>query len=320
MYIASIRTKMQVPSIASLNSFFEIFAAANLAYAGSKTFRAFLSDDLLTLRQALSPRFMKKKEDVESMVSILRADDPDKYAEACSDYETKDAGFKHRQSSLEKEATEKVKLFPLALKSVFLMSGLYCLLVIFACGFCQNTDLNRKSLYICLSACLMIIPFGARQYVKSLKGTTDIRWPRPIATIVVLVLSSIIFPYVIWHSFLEDFFLDDPGERVLFWSTVLAATWAYLLYFIRAFYHKFDTRLRSILMALRHEEVIHDFTKSMPIFVSAKLLPNPAEVVYPKPRWTDYAFSWYRALGKHNARTIEEVEDWEEPQDSKKAT
>ncbi len=290
---------MIVPCIANLTSFVEVFTVANLAYAGSETFRGFLKEDLLTLKS--DPKFDGRDiEEQDAKVELSQDFTTPGYQRYQSD---KEAVLK-RISVLEQVCEYKSLYFPQVLQPVFLMSGLYCLTVLIVSGWA--TDQNIRQIYLCLSSSAVVAVFAMWWFVASFNRKRSPEWPRPVMTIIILVVAVVIVPLIVMNTApLANFGLNWDSTKIFFWTTIIAIVAPYLMYFIRAFLFKYHQRLRFFRIQVLKKEFLHNASAGLKYF--GVDLPEGGYQILPAPGIWERCFEpFFLAMKKYGKSDLHE--------------
>ncbi|MBX2978554.1 MAG: hypothetical protein KF905_04595 [Flavobacteriales bacterium] len=290
---------MIIPNLGNLTSLFEVFAIANLGYAGSKTFQEFLSDGLLTLA-TISPGLQSKLEEAQAKLTVLQDGNPD----LLNKFKQENERFEFLERTIDKVCAYKATYFPQALKPGFMMSGLFSLYVLIASGWATGES-NLSVLLICLSSSLGVIFFNLYLFVKSFNRTQAPRWVRPVEVILIFAILLFVIPLLIWNTqCVKLFFLSENGQSILFFTIIFAAIAPYLLYFIRAFMFKYHKQLRLIECNIQREKLLHDM--SIINKYGPKLPGETQSTIFPYPNyWQRNIKPYFSAMSRYGSGEID---------------
>lgn len=218
----------------NFSSYFEIFGALNLAYAGSEGFRNAIDDEILKLRDAITFNAQSKIKETKSKITVLKAEAyvPALEQKAISienNYTLKSDNLIKREKDLQK--------FTEGFKSMFLASSLFSISLILIGGFEQYLPENSKDINLFLIFLLPIFLFNLFVFSKSFTNQYE-KKIRPTITIsYVLILFIITFStlyYCPFHYTIEEMF----PEQLCISLALIVAISPYLLHFLRVFIHK----------------------------------------------------------------------------------
>lgn len=238
----------------SFAPFLEIIGGLNFAYAGSQSFRVGLNRDVLNIKSTLEEAYSKLEEykkkinEIKSflIVSIAEIYNNDEYKNRINKYgddiSDKLKELENRCENL-KRKEEKERDFSDGFKSMFLISGIFCLILLLFLGYKQfySKNIGYQNIMInCLmwmsSLLLINIWIFLRSFFKKYHNK-EIK----LIYIVLLFTLTIIFGFKLSINFLNFGYLNPDKVKISF--SILLTISPYLLHLIRVFIHKIKYRL-----------------------------------------------------------------------------
>lgn len=219
----------------NFSSFFEILAALNIGYAGSDIFREGISDYILKLKyhvEKIDTEIKKVNRDIR-FASIERSQDAVKKINVISD-------LFHKYADTIVNKKKDFPKFTEAFKSMFLVSGLYCLFVLLMEGYNQYYELKDHCLIpICLFWTNWIILMNIFIFGRSMvwgKYEKPLHYGWVILSFIVIILTSVFF-YKIDAANLSTHAEIVEGRNNITFS-VMTGISPFILHLLRSFLHE----------------------------------------------------------------------------------
>jgi hypothetical protein len=242
----------------SFAPFFEIIGGLNFAYAGSESFRAGLNQDVLNIQSTLAAakkkldKYKVKFDEIGSFITVSAAE---KYKDDTAHRITSSwNNILDKHLSLENNCTKlkdseiEERDFSIGFKSMFLISGIFCLILLLLLGYAQfynNNETNLLTFVNCikwLSAMLIanLWIFG-RSFIKKYNNK-EIK-----TTYILLLFFAFILIGFKTNINQFDFILISSGRSKITLAVLLALS-PYLFHLMRIFFHKLKYRFKMYLM------------------------------------------------------------------------
>lgn len=242
----------------SFSAFFEVFAALNIGYAGSDDFRTGLNEKVLNIDASISSKGVNEiltsleesKESAAEMTVLRMSQTPawvlkkkqeltDLIAQFSSDFEI----LKRSEINLTNNERSGKK-FVDGFKSLFLSTGLFCILALLFEGYDQfylKPDESVIPATLLVFACLVIL-LNAFIFLRSLGTSHHI----PMKSLYLCAAFLLFFAVSIYtcHSMLFIRELSrSMGDRITITFSVFVALSAYGIHVARVFIHKLYYRV-----------------------------------------------------------------------------
>jgi len=222
--------------INEFSSVFEIMTLLNLGYAGSKTFRSIIDSSILKLQFTISQDIQNKIDQLTSEIIVFGEQTTDKVKDDCQKL----------KGSFEKE-TYKIRVqerlmrrFPDGIKSIFLITTLYCFTLLLIGGYEQfyTDSINKINELLAFINLTIIILLARNCFAPSHKSNA-----RPFYTFLLFLLPFIIF--IICEK-LEFYFFEAfiPSQRMNLAIAFFISCSAFILHILRSFGHRLYFRIR----------------------------------------------------------------------------
>lgn len=225
--------------INDFSSYFEIFAALNLGYAGSEAFRMALNDEILKLRNTSDQTVQNRLTEIRSKLTASQASDENSAAmeDKLGRYER---NYKQVSESITEEDEAVSEVFVIGFKPMFLMSALFCFAILIIGGF-EQFSVGQWEMNITLFLLTGVLLFNAGIFAKSFS-----RWSeKKIRSWVPLIVIMLLIGCSYFACGAEE---TEPGvshrvgmwlnEKYLMVLALFVALSPYVFHIIKAFRHK----------------------------------------------------------------------------------
>lgn len=255
--------------LSAFSSFFELFAAFTLAYAGSKTFR-YAVDELLDQYGQILDELNKQLEIITSKFTVHIAVKSDTSAEFAIELGSE---ISNTRDLIANE--EKMRKFPRGFRATFLNSGIFCIGVLIIIGFTKGIaclERTHLALFILNFALVYNVGIFLLSFLPSQCGKTRrLVWPICIN----LALGVVWWIYTGWFAAWLIEYCSDPANinelserfilrRYFIWPALFTAASPFIFHILRTLIHRwlYESRLQSKLDSLKANPYIIDMLQA----------------------------------------------------------
>lgn len=230
-------------NLSSFSSFFEIFCGINLAYAGSDTF-IFSVKNVISNSDSLVNKIKTQIKITEASMTVSAVQNPNlkiRLKVLSNEFD--------RLADILIERKKHNSLFVNSHKSLFLVSGLYCLFLLILMGYEQF----HLAKYNPIPRCMMWVSFIGVINIILLIRSYFARWLFKPAHFGVIFILFCIWVGISMHFCYEDtwemskYCISDCQEYLSVFSIIIACS-GFLLFFFRSFVHEILYRGRFYIL------------------------------------------------------------------------
>jgi hypothetical protein len=235
--------------ISNFSSYFELFAALNLAYAGSGGFRNVLNNDILDIREA-KKKLVSSIDSFESFIVVTGSEGTKKVTSV---------DFKKKfQSKLDKilSAEEDFRYFEESFKSMFLITSFFCIAILLIGGF-EHEFFDQETPGLLAVFCSILL-FNLYVFLNSLFIKSARKKIKPIITLSIffgICSIAVIFLYYCPHYKIEFTYYK---KIFLYWMVIFIAVSPYFFHVIRAVIHRSSFKRKFITFDQEFSEYSDD--------------------------------------------------------------
>lgn len=251
----------------NFSSFFEIFAGLNLAYAGSEIFRNSIDESISKLiKTAVLPNIEITISEAISTITVISQGDNisvkarDKLLSLQEQLE-----LRCKQLQLEEKENND---FPNGFKSMFLITGFYCLTLLVLGGYEQIWLANSqedKTAVIFLLLCLPILLFNIFIFIRSFTKVFFANI-KPFITVGYLLFWIILCVLTLQYCPAKDSILNWIPENSCIGYCLIVAVSPYIIHFIKAFLHKTIFTIHLVVIRRKLKKEINKIDKAIKVF------------------------------------------------------
>lgn len=234
--------------LSSFSSFYEMFAALNLAYAGSENFRFGLNDTILKSEERIKS-VEKTINETKNKITVLSVES-EGHPITLEKISAISAHF-YKYSDIIKAEKKINLLFVKSFHSMFIVSGLYCIYFLFMLGYAQFYKSSDPCLIpTCIFWANSFLALNAFIFLRSYhkKYNKEIHYRYIAASIFLIIFLSVQFYYI------NLFEITTSGDliegRLNMTLSVLIAMSSFIFHFYRSFSHEFLYRIRFHVLTL----------------------------------------------------------------------
>jgi len=232
-------------------TFFEMFAALNLGFAGSESFRAGFTDDILNINSTITENVKRKAVECREKIEVLKSQvtittqifidneliqqSISKIEETFNKVRNDFLQFDKNIENIEVESRKFVNGF----QSLFLLSGLYCLYILLLEGYHQFYESNHNFVCKCLFISNLIICSNCLIFLRSFYKPHSFKAMKTVNIFLIFFffIGISIFAVQVDYSGLNSINSESEDRKVIS-LTVLIAVIPYLFHILRVFIHK----------------------------------------------------------------------------------
>lgn len=238
-------------SITLLNfgSFFALFAALNLAYAGSKSFRMALNRDILKLDDIIK-KLYKEVSEIEQRYNIDYKDENETNKKIKERFaELRDAYFQKVEIDFNdfKESRKVYSSFKKDYRRLFLCSALFCILVLVFIGFEKYSPV-QFTIVLFYSHIVAFFTFPYIFAAGFIRNGKPLLEPLTVVQTIMITVLVYLFSCVRMSDTEHCYFLMNTINFKIhtgIWISIVIAIAPYLLYFFKALLYRLENRQLS---------------------------------------------------------------------------
>lgn len=228
------------------SSYFEIFAALNLAYAGFKDFREAINDDILSLHRTINQDIQSRKRQVEDKLNIAKIS-PYQEERLNRKIAKIDENYTSKSSQI-LSAEETGRNFVIGFKTMFLITSMFCFSILGLAGFEQFLSSQWQSnviILILLATGIYNVCIFGRSFTKS--ANSGVRVVLPIT--VIALLNFVAYTMITFCPFSVYLGMVIP-ESVLIAFALIVAPSPFVFHFIKVPLHKrkYRSKMEELLV------------------------------------------------------------------------
>lgn len=237
--------------LSAFSSYFEIFTALTLAYAGSEKFR-YAVDDLFTQYGDSVEKLSKQLEIRESELTVLIKSNTLTEAKAIT------LGGKISEIQALLTAETEQQDFPEGFRSMFLNTGIYCICILVLIGFSKEMCVERVHVtlfFLNLSVIFNILVFLVSLLPSQCGKDWKLRWPVGVNTLFVAggwIYVTLVASWLARHCSGESESVSLWHRGYFIWPALATATSPFILHMLRVVIHRlyhrrlFNKKLESL--------------------------------------------------------------------------
>lgn len=250
--------------INQFSSIFEIFTGLNLAYAGSKTFRDALDQTILQIGNTITNNHEEKIKKIQSEITVTIAEEYEQQMqEKCS---TVNRYFRIYVKRI-KDKEEHYANFPIGIKSIFLLTSLFCFTLLIIGGYEQFYSDEKTNEF--LTFLNIIILFIIYIFIRNLFPSKFNKKIKPLYTLLLFL-----FPILMYSAFVK-YTADNNNAhfqifeiRINVMISILISISAFLFHFLRVYIHRVYFRYQLLKIYNKTESELREFELSIDIIKS----------------------------------------------------
>lgn len=252
----------------NFSSYFEIFTALNLAYAGSTNFRSIIDDNLLKLSRVFSQSIRERFREVRAKIIVISQEIqevPQIGQNLQSNADTIWIRYSDAKKKIQDEERNGRK-FTAGFKSMFLASGIYSLLMVLIGGFEQffsNPIITNYSIGFFLPVGIFNVIIFCRSY-HSKHLSKRVRPMYVIYIFTPLLITDLVFcnlcPFILSS---ENYFFLPKINVIL--SLLIAAS-PFLFHIIKIYFRKMGYRIKFKKVAETTEKELDELNLGLKLW------------------------------------------------------
>ncbi|OFX38379.1 MAG: hypothetical protein A2X08_16360 [Bacteroidetes bacterium GWA2_32_17] len=243
--------------ISNLNSYFEIFAALNLAYAGSSLFRGALDNDILKINNIIIS-VTKKVKELKSLFTIISLESyKDPIKQKVNDIHNKFKDNIHKITVKERF----LRKFTEGFKSMFLITSLYCMFMIILGGF-EQFYLNKYPWItnFCITILQIVFVFNLFVFIRSFTPFFLKKIP-PFISVLFILIPFLVVTVLNYYRPLCAYKFHLIQEQYNYLFTLIVAISPYLFHFLRVMIHRYYYKNRVSILKKKCNKELNKITE-----------------------------------------------------------
>lgn len=248
----------------NFSSFFEIFAALNLAYAGSDNFRTSLDDTVTNfIDKGILPDIKSRIDEVNAKIIVTMSEPSNVAPKVIEKIANLERILNAKYAISLNEEKDK---FTNGFKSMFLITSFYCVALIVLGGYEASWNLNgidkTANLFLIFSWPIFVFNLFiffksfTKKHYKNIKPLISILF---LATLFILAMWALkVCPYVVM---IENYF----EEKTCITTALILAISPYILHVIRALSQNLFLRAQILFISIKLRRYLKKVTKALDV-------------------------------------------------------